>query len=782
MVESKGSPFTFADSNGRPTGFAVDLLRAAAKEQNLTLDIRIAPWPEIIANFKQGQYDILGNVAYSSERTDFIDFSVPNLVQHGGVFSRIGGPSIRTAADLAGKRLAVMSESLGHDYARKRNWAATLVPIMSLEAGIEDLRAGRVDALFNMQLVTMHYVRKLGYRDVVLTPIDCTDLNYQMHFGVHAGDADLLWRINEGLLATHANGTYRRLYEQWIGPLQPQRLTYRKVRPFLLPVVGLVLAIVGVFGWQRWVLLRESRQAEELRLSEERLSLVLEGSQDAFWDWDVTCNQVQRSPRWASMLGYAPEEIASTLDILDGLVHPDDAPLLRATRESIWQENDHFAKEFRLRAKSGEWIWILNRGKVVARDPVTRRPTRIAGTHSDITERKLAEEEHARLQSKMLETQKLESLGVLAGGIAHEFNNLLTVILGNTSLARGEMEANSETGDRLDNILTASNRAADLCRQLLAYAGKGNFAIGRIDLNDVVEETARLLDLSLSKHTVLEFALEKNLPAIEADPSQIRQVVMNLVINASEALGDGSGKIRLETRATRLNSRDLAEAKLATDIEPGDYVRLEIADTGCGMSSDVLAKIFDPFYSTKFTGRGLGLAAVLGIVRSHKGTLRVTSEPSQGSTFCIFLPVAPVGAKSISLSSQSPVAAPARARVVLVVDDEAPVRQLVMDVLNIGGYETVGAEDGQTALEIFRVNPHRFDCVLLDLTMPGLDGPKTLTAMRAHQPEVVGVLMSGYSELDLRVSLAACGAAGFIQKPFTPDILYRKLADACRVI
>ena len=778
-VESNGEPFTAADAQGRATGFAVELLRAAAQEQKLPLDFEVASWPEIIDQFRQGRYDILSNVSSSRERAEFIDFSMLNLVQHSGIFARKGGPPLHRSADLAGKRVAVLRDSLAHDYARKQNWGATLVPIMSLADGIEDLRAGRLDAMLAMQLVALHRLHEQGYRDIVLTDIDCADLNYRMHFGVHAGNADLLWRINEGLLTVHANGTYDRLYEKWIGALQARTLHYRDVRPYLLPLASLTLVIIAVFVWQRRVLRRVSRQAEELRQSEERLQLVFEGSQDAFWDWDVPTDRVLRSPRWAAMLGYTLDEVGSTEAKFLTLIHPDDLPAVQANVRELWRERDHFANEFRMRTKSGKWKWILDRGKVISRDPLTRLPLRLTGTHSDITARKHAEEESARLHSKMLETQKLESLGVLAGGIAHDFNNLLTVILGNAALLRLDAEVGPASTARFDNIITASNRAADLCRQLLAYAGKGSFAIEHVNLNDIVTETARLLELTVSRHAVLEFALAAKLPSIEADPSQIRQVVMNLLLNASEAMGEPSGRIRLATQVIRLGSAEFSEAQLSSGLAPGDYVRLEITDTGSGMTPEVLEKIFDPFFSTKFTGRGLGLAAVLGIVRSHHGTLRVTSELGHGSTFRIFLPAAQ-GSSEHPFQPLAPTvrSASGPAGTVLVVDDEAPVRQLVMDVLKAGGYETIGAADGLAALEIFRVNPNRFACVLLDLTMPGLDGPKTLIAMKQLRPDVVGIIMSGYTEQDARASLADCGAVAFIQKPFTVETLYRKLAAA----
>ncbi|MBI2497822.1 MAG: hypothetical protein HYV75_07920 [Opitutae bacterium] len=276
----------------------------------------------------------------------------------------------------------------------------------------------------------------------------------------------------------------------------------------------------------------------------------------------------------------------------------------------------------------------------MARDPATGLPRRITGTHTDITARKLAEAAAEKLHHKMLEIQKLESLGVLAGGIAHDFNNLLTVIIGNSTLARLEPGVSPANCARLDSAITSARRAAELCRQLLAYAGKDTFTTAHISLNEVATETAQLLELTIGKHAQLEFALAPDLPRNEADPSQVRQVIMNLLMNASEALGGSAGTIRLATSAITLGPSTPGDGSApATEAAPGEYVCLEVADTGCGMTPAVLERIFDPFYTTKFAGRGLGLAAVLGIVRTHHGTVKVTSTTGRGSVFRVFLPL-----------------------------------------------------------------------------------------------------------------------------------------------
>ena len=639
-VENESAPYTFADAQGRPSGFSVELLQAVAQHQGLALEFKVMNWGDLLAAFKGNEIDIICNVADTPERLAFMRFSATTMLMRGGLYMGRESPAIRSVADLTGLRVAVPRDSRAHDYIRRQGWNVRFVFTPNIKECVQAVHDGRADIMLATRLVTDHIIRSEGYGKVVATDLQFPDFDYREHFGVQVAADGLRAQLNEGLLTVYRSGDYNRLYEKWLGPLDPQKLRWRDVQPFLPLLTVLAVATLGIFVWQRRLLHRLSRQARELRESEQQLQLVFEGSQDAFWDWDVPTGRILRSPRWTGMLGYQPEEVGLDHQSFVDLVHPDDRARVLSHNERIRHpQQDHFIREMRMRAKTGEWMWILDRGKMVARDAVTSAPLRITGTHTDISERKRAEAEADKLQHKMEEAQKLESLGVLAGGIAHDFNNLLTVILGNSTLARLESAESPANQARLDAVVTSAHRAAELCHQLLAYAGKGSYSTDRINLNTMVTETTRLLELSISKQAKLEFTLAPALPRIEADPSQIRQVIMNLVINASEALTDRLGVIRISTRVVTLPQTAPGDSTVPTDLDPGDYVCIEVADTGSGMTPDVLARIFDPFFTTKFTGRGLGLAAVIGIVRTHRGTLKVESTPGQGSVFRIYLPV-----------------------------------------------------------------------------------------------------------------------------------------------
>ena len=394
----------------------------------------------------------------------------------------------------------------------------------------------------------------------------------------------------------------------------------------------------------------------------------------------------------------------------------------------------------------------------------------------DITQRKLADEERRNLEAQMMQTQKLESLGVLAGGIAHDFNNLLMGILGHADLALMELPPSSPSSSSIGEIEKAARQAAELCKQMLAYSGKGRFVTERLSLQQIVEDIAHLLKVSISKRSILKFDFAPELPPIEADPSQIRQVVMNLIVNASEALGEKSGIISVVSGLMECDEEYLTDVFLASELKEGVYVFLEVSDTGCGMDKETSRKIFDPFFTTKFTGRGLGLAAVLGIVRSHNGAIQVYSEPDRGTTFKVLFPAVLDGA------TPQPVAEPITdvfrgQGTVLVVDDEPSARTVTKLFLEKAGFDTLLARDGEEAVQVFKDHSDEITAVVLDLTMPRMGGEATFRELRRIRADVKVLLSSGYNELEVTQRFIGKGLAGFIQKPYKFSVLMKKLKE-----
>jgi PAS domain S-box-containing protein len=395
----------------------------------------------------------------------------------------------------------------------------------------------------------------------------------------------------------------------------------------------------------------------------------------------------------------------------------------------------------------------------------------------DSTQRVRAEVARRQWEAQLQHTQRLESLGVLAGGIAHDFNNLLTGVLGSAELALLRLPPDAPARADIEQVVTIAHRAAELTGQMLAYSGRGTFRVQPILLPALIREMEPLLRASLPKTCALDFHLGESLPAIEADATQLRQVLMNLLINAGEAIGDAAGVITVRVASRECDRAYLAGSVLDKEVPEGPYVSLEVTDSGCGMSEETQARMFEPFFTTKFTGRGLGLAAVLGIMSGHHGTIRVTSEPGRGTRIEALFPATkrPVVAPPVS----TPVPPAWRGEgTILVVDDELNIRSGAAQALERTGFTVLTAADGQEAVAVFREHAETIRAVLLDLTMPNMDGAATARALRQIRPDVLVVLSSGYTEEEATRQFTARELVGFLQKPYALKDLVRTIRTA----
>ena len=518
---------------------------------------------------------------------------------------------------------------------------------------------------------------------------------------------------------------------------------------------------------------RELQRAEQsLRESEERLRTVIQHMPVLMVAFDQQGSIVAWNQECENVTGYKAGEMVGDLGAMERL-HPDAAQRMVMMAEWRWPPRDYRGREWELTCKDNT-VRTVSWSNISKAFPVADWSSWVIGI--DITAAKRAQAEREQMQSKLLQTQKLESLGVLAGGIAHDFNNLLTGILGNAGLALLRLEASSPARECIQRVISASERAAELTRQMLAYAGKASFEIRPISLSEHILETTHHLTATISKKVSFDLRLGDGLPAVEVDPAQIQQLAMNLIINAAESCGDGPGTVMVSTRQTNVEKGQHEQWFTGETLSPGCYVCLEVQDSGCGMDEETVAKIFDPFFSTKFTGRGLGLSTVLGIVRAHRGSLQVKSSPGQGSTFKVLLPASQrsVGDQIAdhrlgSLSGRG---------LILVVDDELFVLEVARRILEGYGYDVVTAENGRQGLEIFRQRSKDIDLVLLDKTMPDLDGEETYRAMKALEPGLVAILTSGYQETEVTSHFLSHELAGFVQKPYLPETLAFKVKRA----
>ncbi len=396
-------------------------------------------------------------------------------------------------------------------------------------------------------------------------------------------------------------------------------------------------------------------------------------------------------------------------------------------------------------------------------------------TFTDISARLEAEKQKVEAQARLEHTQRLESLGVLTGGIAHDFNNLLTAILGNTTLAQQKIESYTAEYELLDQVIEASESAADLCKQMLAYSGKGKFTIKPINISHLVQKMTKLLQVSIHKGSFIRYDLAKEIPLIEGDVAQMRQVIMNLITNANEALEEQNGTISITTGTIRIDEQYMATTYLDEGIAFGDYVFVEVTDTGCGMSEEQKNKIFEPFYSTKVSGRGLGMSAMLGIVRGHQGTLKIYSELGKGTSVKVMFPVS-----EAALEEEEQVQHEVfngKGKTILVIDDESLLRKVATSMLATLGFTVITAENGLEGIEKYAEHQADISIILLDMMMPVMNGEETFQKLRLMNPEVKVLLCSGYNEQEATQRFTGKGLAGFIQKPYRLNALSESIAE-----
>jgi PAS domain S-box-containing protein len=508
------------------------------------------------------------------------------------------------------------------------------------------------------------------------------------------------------------------------------------------------------------------QRLEQLASSEVRWQFAIEGTGDGLWDWDVPAGKVFFSSRWKAMLGYEDGEIGDTLQEWQSRVHPED---LEATLEVIrkhllGEETGVYQSEHRLRCKDGAYKWVLDRGMVMNRTG-DGRAARMIGTHTDLTERRNTE-------AVLRRVEKAEGLGLMAAGIAHDFNNLFQALLGNLELA--QFRSDPKGRQILDRARVALDRAAGLSRRLLDFSGGGITNLERVSLNPLIQEVAESL-LHEDRHG-FQLALDPVLPEVIADPQQIRQVLGILIENAVESIGPNGGTVIVTSeQLPGLPEEDRAKGLWEGEIPRGPSVCLSVSDTGGGAQSNVMTRLFDPFFSTKALGRGLGLSSALGLIRGNHAGLQVLNRPGEGMTFRVHLPVERRTEPRMSTPA-SPVRLEGRA--VLLVDDETTLRQVLAEAIGERqGCTVFEAADGAEAIEVFQAHGDDIGLVLMDSVMPRMRGPEAFDEMRRIRPGIPGILMSGFSDETSQEFAIRHGFRAFLKKPFPFQELSSLMAE-----
>ena len=763
--------------NGWPSGFDVELGRLLAEKVGMHIVFRVDTRPRLWQDLRSGGVDIIADVLSSVGAGD--EFITLGTVCRLGYALYVPADStISGLGDIAGCELIVVDPYPLKVLEKRMISPGRVISVTDVNDALKLLVRSRYDAALlsrataesAMLDMNIEGVRRLG------------EIIWEEDYGYLLSPlrGDIAGQLTEALEDLRRHGRLDKLAERWL--LGAQRQAFWRTIKWLLAGIGVLAALLLLSLFWSGILrgqvlersralkaqLRERKAVENaLRDSQRRLTTLFDGIDDGLLVHDVDGNILDCNDVLCRRLGYSREELLrmKTTDI-------DAADFAGGFKNRLELQ----FKQHRYRCEGAH---RTSDGRVIPVDIMTSlieyngRPAVLAAVR-DISEKVQRENEHQNLLNQMQHTQKLESMGVLAGGIAHDFNNLLMGMLGNADLALDQLPSASPAIKELKEIQVGIRRAADLCRQMLAYSGKGRFVIEAVDLNRMVEEMANLLVVSVSKRAELRYNFSAQMPPIEADSTQLRQVIMNLITNASDAM-DGHDGIITITTGTRDCSRTFLKNTYVDDHLPeGKYAFVQVVDNGYGMSKETLEKLFDPFYTTKATGRGLGLAAVLGIIRGHKGAVKVQSEEGRGTTFSIFFPVAenavlPEQEDHFDWKSWR------GSGCVLLVDDEETVRNVGRRMLERVGFKVLLAADGLEAMEIFKKRKRNLACVILDMSMPHMDGEEAFLAIRQIVADMPVILSSGYNRQSVVSDFTDSGPTGFLQKPYQVEQMVREL-------
>ncbi len=520
--------------------------------------------------------------------------------------------------------------------------------------------------------------------------------------------------------------------------------------------------------------LEEARAAEKvLREREEQLNLVLEGSNDGFWDWSPASREARLSPRWAGILGYTITEVEELFRQGRLLIHPDDATdVMKHLAEHLEGRVCQYSIEYRMRARSGEWKWILDRGKVVERD-LEGRPLRMAGTMTDVTDRRRAEEDKTQLETQLHHSQKMEAIGQLAGGVAHEFNNIMTAIIGYGHLLVMKTDENSQLRHFASQILTSAERASGLTRSLLTFSRKQITNPHHVVVNETIEKIGKLLSRLIREDIEFRTELSEERLTVLADDGQIEQVLMNLVTNARDAM-PGGGALIISTGIATLGEDTVKPRGKGT---VGEYARISVTDTGIGMDGKTREKIFEPFFTTKEPGKGtgLGMAIVYGIVREQGGHIGVLSNPGAGTTVSVYLPL--IREEGTERGVPPRPALKTGTGTLLIAEDDDDVRRLDRELFEECGYTVIEAANGREALDLFLEHRDAIDLVMFDVIMPKMNGREVFEEIRKIRSDVKVLFTSGYTGDILNGKGDMGKDFDFVAKPIPPGDLLAKVRE-----
>jgi len=733
--ESNNPPFSFLNEKGEPVGFSVELTRAIAKTMGMDVEVRLSLWADARKALENGKIDVILGMFYSEERAKIYDFSPPFVLISNAIFARKDSPPANSISDLRNKEIIVMRGEVMHDYIIKNRLTDRLLVTEAPDEALRLLASGKGDYALVAQMLGFYWIKELKLSNVkTVGPFPDPFKNC---FAVRKGNKILLSRFTEGLNIIHQTGEHQRLYEKWLGILEPTKITPLMVFKYAaIVVVPLILLLTFSFIWS-WMLRSKVKQkTKALKESVERFhslvsnipGIVYRCANDSNWTMLYISHEI------ATVTDYpASDFINNAVRSYASIIHPDDLDLVYLAVQKGVKERAAYTIEYRICRADAHIRWVHEQGQgVFAPDG---NLLWLDGVILDITERKEVEDEKFKLEDQLLQSHKMEAIGTLAGGIAHDFNNILSVIIGYTELARDRNQKENKE-HYLQDVLKGAERARNLVKQILTFSRQDNHDKKPLDIKILLKEAVKFLRSTIPATIEINQHITDEDCSIMADPTQMHQVIMNLCTNSSHAMKEAGGTLKIELANLELAKEEIPHH---AELQPGHYVKLTVSDTGHGIDPAIVQRVFEPFFTTKSIdeGTGLGLSVVYGIVKGHGGVINLYSEQGNGTAFHVYLPRI-MQTEKIEADSGNPVIGGTER--ILFVDDEPSLVDIGMRMLTSLGYRTTVAESSIEALEIFTAGPQSFDLVITDMTLPkmtGIDLSRKLLQIRPDIPIIL---------------------------------------------
>ncbi len=758
-------PIDWRDKSGQQIGLSADYIRQLEKLLKTRFEyVPVNSWAEAIDRFKNGEVDVLSAVARTDRREQFIDFTEPYLELKMKIYIKEGG-FINSLAELEGKRLAVPKEYAVTENIRRDYPTIQLIEFDTVEQSMEALLDGRADAFVGTILTATHVMAQRGIYQIKVS--GDTPYSYLLAFGVPKQQQILGSILRKSLEMIPADDRAR-IYSKW-APLPPPPKDYSSIWKIGIPTVLLLFAVIG---WN-WMLKRQVKRrtadlramTEELLETADRLMEAEEIAAMGHWKLDHKTGQMICSKEMINICGLEGGEQTISFAAYEALVHPNDLESLHHDCEESIKAQTDFRNEHRILLPHGMIKSVRMQCRTIYNVDGSAQTS--MGILQDITEQK-------RMQASILQNEKMHAIGELAGGVAHDFKNMLAGIIGASELLAEELTDQPELSEYNNMVLHAADRAAQLASKLLTFSRKREISLAVVDLHVVLEEAIGLLKQTLNPLISIERSLVAGSAVVYADSSQLQNAFINLGINASHAMEEG-GTLSFKTKNRLLTPDECDDNGFA--LKPGNYLEIEIRDTGCGIAPEVLPRIFEPFFTTKDVdkGTGLGLSSVYGTIKQHHGSIHVFSEIKEGTAFRIMLPLADEAHRSILNNDDALILQ--GCGTILLVEDELVLRAIVEVTLKSFGYTVILAENGREAIEIYAKRQDEIDLVILDMVMPVMDGKECFLQIRQMNPDAKVILASGYPRPEDVQLMRDKGLKAFISKPYRRHELNQVVQD-----